>query len=355
LIASNSETPSVLLTGIRIQDKAWKEDTAYWDIDKIVLPHYNNTISFDMTAMGVRSPDQYNYQYHLINHDPAWVNAGNNPQARYVLQPGKYVFRYYAGNSFEQDPAGAREIIIVIKPPFWKTGWFITGIILLFLTSIVLLTRYASQVKLKKKIGELQRKRMVDEERLRISREMHDDIGAGLTQITLMSEAAKRETTNTRPLAEIANMSRKLVGSMSEIIWSLNPENNTAEQLLSYLREQLNKLLEYSGIRYTIDFPDNGQAILLNNAQRRNLLLVTKEIVHNAIKHSRAATISISCSITGNRLSFTVSDDGKGFDTAAKSSGNGLRNIRRRIEELGGSLDITSLSAGSSFHYSVLA
>jgi signal transduction histidine kinase/ligand-binding sensor domain-containing protein len=355
LIASNNETPAVLLTGIRVRDKAWKEDTAYWAIDRIELPHYDNTISFDMTAMGVRSPDQYNYQYHLVNHDPGWVNAGNNPHARYVLQPGRYVFRYYAGNSFEQDPANAREITIVIKPPFWRTGWFITGIILLFITVIVLLTRYASQVKLKKKIDELQRKRMMDEERLRISREMHDDIGAGLTQITLMSEAAKRETTNTGPLNEIANMSRQLVGSMSEIIWSLNPGNNTVEQLLSYLREQVNKLLEYSGIRYTIDFPDNGRAILLNNAQRRNLLLVTKEIVHNAIKHSKAANIAINCSIDGNRLSFTVSDDGKGFDTAAKSNGNGLRNIRRRIEELNGILEIKSSPLGTIFHYSTPA
>lgn len=354
LIAGNNETPSVLLTGIRIRDKSWKDDTAYWAVKKIVLPHYDNTIAFDMTAMGIRSPDQYNYQYHLVNHDPAWVNAGNNPQVRYVLQPGKYVFRYYAGNSFEQDPAAASEITIVIKPPFWKTGWFITGIIILILTIIVLLTRYASQVKLKKKIDELQRKRMVDEERLRISREMHDDIGAGLTQITLMSEAAKREAANTGSLNEIANMSRKLVGSMSEIIWSLNPEHNTADQLLSYLREQLNKLLEYSGIRYVIDFPDNGHGISLNNAQRRNLLLVTKEIVHNAIKHSRAANIAIRCTIDGNRLSFIVSDNGKGFDTEAKSSGNGLRNIKRRIEELGGSLAISSSASGTSFQYAIL-
>jgi ligand-binding sensor domain-containing protein/two-component sensor histidine kinase len=350
-ITSINETPSTLLTGMQVGGKSWKDDTAYWDIQKIVLPYSDNTISFNLTAIGVRSPDQYNYQYQLINHDPAWVNAGNNPQVRYVLQPGKYIFRYYAGNSFEKDPPVTKEITILIKPPFWRTGWFITATILLLVVCIIMLTRYVSQLKLKKKIGELQRKRMMDEERLRISREMHDDIGAGLTQITLISEAAKRNVTDTKPMNEIADVSRQLVGSMSEIIWSLNPENNTAEQLLSYLREQLNKLLEYSGIHYTIDFPENGDVILLNNAQRRNLLLVTKEIVHNAIKHSRAQNIFISCVATGRQLRFIIRDDGIGFDPVSKSNGYGLRNIRRRIKELQGDLQIESSPAGTVFSY----
>jgi signal transduction histidine kinase/ligand-binding sensor domain-containing protein len=352
-ITSINETPATLLTGVQVGGKSWKDDTAYWDIQKIVLPYYDNTISFNLTAIGTRSPDQYNYQYQLLNHDATWVNAGNNPQVRYVLQPGRYVFRYYAGNSFEKDPAAIKEITIMIKPPFWKTWWFMAAAIVLLVICIILLTRYVSQLKLKKKIDELERKRMMDEERLRISREMHDDIGAGLTQITLISEAAKRNVADIKPMNQIADVSRQLVGSMSEIIWSMNPENNTAEQLLSYLREQLNKLLEYSDIQYSIDFPESIDTIFLNNAQRRNLLLVTKEIVHNAIKHSRAKNIFISCIAVGRQLRFIIRDDGIGFDPSSKTNGNGLRNIRRRIKELDGELQVESSAAGTVFSYSL--
>lgn len=345
-ITGVKEEPVFVLTNIKIKDTDLAKDTACWSIKTITLPYYNNSLSFVLSAIGNRSPDQYNYQYQLTNQDPEWVNAGNNSEVRYVLQPGRYVFRYYAGNSFEKDPALVKEIAIVIKPPFWKTAWFLTIVLLLLAAATILITRYISRLALKRKIEELERKRMVDEERLRISREMHDDIGAGLTQITLISEASK--------IKEIADTSRKLIGSMNEIIWSLKPENNTLEQLLAYLREQLNKLLEYSNIQYEINFPENGKGIYLNNSQLRNLFLVTKEIVHNSIKHSKAKNIRIKCIQQENKLVFSIEDDGVGFDTTKQFTGNGLRNIHRRIEELGGSLSVSSSPGnGAHFYYTI--
>jgi signal transduction histidine kinase len=352
-VTAVKETPQVLITGIRIKDANWEGDTAYWRIQKIVLPYYSNDIAFDLAAIGNRMPDQYNYQYQVSGQDDEWINAGNNAQVRFALEPGKYIFRYYAGNSFEKDPVQAKQLLLIIRPPFWKTAWFIAAVIIVLTISVILITRYISQVKLKRKVGELEQKKALYEERIRISREMHDDIGAGLTQITLMSERAKTNIPNEEPLTEIADASRKLVGSMNEIIWSLNPENNTLEQLLAYLREQLNRLLEYSNISYEIKFPENGSDILLNNSQRRNLLLVTKEIVHNAIKHSNAKSILVECISTADQLHFRITDDGRGFDTTAKSTGHGLRNIRRRIEELNGTLEVNSSVRGTRFSYTI--
>ena len=290
-----SEKPEVLLPAITIKDQPLEEDTACWSIKKISIPYFNNIVSFTLTAIGNRSADQYNYQYQLSEQDRQWVNAGNNPQVRYVLQPGNYIFRYYAGNSFEKNPTDIKELYITITPPFWRTAWFRILAIAAIITLVVIITRRIARRKLEKQIIELKQSKVLNEERLRISREMHDDIGAGLTQITLMSEAAKLHQQNIQPLEEIAGTSRKLVGSINEIIWSLNPENQSLGQLLAYLREQLHQLLEYSGINYKIDFPENNEAVILTNAQRRNLLLVTKEIVHNAVKHSMASTITISC------------------------------------------------------------
>ncbi len=235
-------------------------------------------------------------------------------------------------------------------PPFTKTGWFYALIALAVLFVSIAITKYFAQLKLKNKLSELRKQAQLDKERLRISREMHDDIGAGLTQIILMSESAKNKSSGSgnKELEGIADASRKLVSNMSEIIWSLNPENKTLEQLFAYLREQLNKLLEYSGIEYSIHFPNHTDHILLNNEQRRNLLLVVKEIVHNAVKYSKAKQLYINSSIDEQVLHFEISDNGIGFDTQMKYSGNGLQNIQARISELHGIMNVESVKEGGT-------
>lgn len=237
--------------------------------------------------------------------------------------------------------------------PFNETVWYYV----LWVTAIVVLTAFTTKIflhrKLKEKLREAERKMELEKERQRISREMHDDIGAGLTQISLMSEAAKRNNTSTLELEDIANTSRQLVSNMSEIIWSLNTENKTLEQLSAYLREQLNKQLEYANIKYSINLPEATTFIVLGNQQKRNIILVTKEVVNNAIKYSHASHISVSMKICNNELFFEVVDDGIGFDTTKNFQGNGLRNIKHRIEELNGKLLVQSSSLGTNFAYSI--
>ena len=190
-----------------------------------------------------------------------------------------------------------------------------------------------------------------DRERKRISSEMHDDIGPGLTQITLMSESAKTQPSVSK-LDDIANTSRQLVNSIGEIIWSLNPEYKTMDLLCAYLHEQLSKQLEYSGMNYSIQLPDNGKEIILTTEQRRSIVLVTKEIVNNAIKYSNAKNILVKAELINGGITFTIRDDGTGFDTLKVYSGNGLKNTRKRVEELGGQLKIFSdAETGSSFNY----
>jgi len=190
-------------------------------------------------------------------------------------------------------------------------------------------------------------------ERKRIARELHDDIGAGLTRITLMSDAATHKNhVSAYEIEEIAATCRRLVGSMGEIVWSLNPENNSLENLVAYMREELHKLLEYSGIAYELYLPDHSGDTLLTNEQRRNLLLVTKELVHNAVKYSKAQNISVHGELEKDMLRFSVKDDGSGFDEKNARSGNGLRNIRQRMAELGGQISFESgLKKGTTAAY----
>jgi signal transduction histidine kinase len=196
-----------------------------------------------------------------------------------------------------------------------------------------------------------------EKERNRISQELHDDIGPKLTQITLLSEALKKEnygnTTVQNELGNIANTSRELVQNMGEIIWSLIPENKSLQNLLGYLREQLLQLLEYANIKYEINFNIKNIEHELEHALLRNILLVTKEIVNNAVRHSKAENINIQCSLSENTLHFEIADDGIGMDLNNSTYGNGLRNIKQRIEESGGVLKLsTAPNKGTVFSYS---
>jgi signal transduction histidine kinase len=246
-------------------------------------------------------------------------------------------------------------IDLPVIPKNYDWVYFLAAVLTVIILA-VLLTRYFVQRKLRKKIREFEEQERLNRERHRISREMHDDIGAGLTQIIMMSESAKHKKADAgnRELEDIADTSRRLVNSMSEIIWSLNPENKTLEQLFAYMREQLHKQLEYSGIPYNLDLPEGYGSMLLGNEQRRNILLVTKEIVNNAVKHSNASSLSVAASVDGQQVIFTISDNGRGFDSNRVSGGNGLRNIRHRVEELGGTLELeTSPGNGCRYTYSI--
>ena len=224
----------------------------------------------------------------------------------------------------------------------------------IFLLGIIVFLLYSRQQLKQKQQREKAILEAENKERRRISREMHDDIGAGLTQITLMSEHAQihQQPTYINDLAAIAVTSRKLISNMGEIVWSLNPENSTTGMLFAYLREQLNNLLEYAGINYSIDFPETGMDIKLGNEQKRNILLATKEIVHNAVKYSHAKNISIKAVFNNRVLTFIIEDDGCGFDTLTTHSGNGIKNIRQRVQEINGVLRIQSVAEkGSVFSY----
>lgn len=199
----------------------------------------------------------------------------------------------------------------------------------------------------------------IELERKRIGRELHDDIGSGLTQIALMSEAARQyssgEERKTKELNDISATTRRLVTSIGEIIWALNPGNRTLPQLLVYMRDQLHKLLEYSGIQYEIKFPENVEAVELDNTLLRNILLITKELVNNAIKYSQASYISVQGVYSDGIIHFEVSDNGMGMDIEKVKVKNGLKNIRLRAEEMNGTLNlISSPGAGTVCRFEVI-
>lgn len=198
------------------------------------------------------------------------------------------------------------------------------------------------------------------EQRMSISKDMHDEIGSGLTHISLLSEMITTQNrTDVEMRAEvqtISTISRKLVQGMSEIIWAINPQNETLENLTSYLREQTNRYFDPFNLHYSIFIPDQLPDIKLTNQQRRNLFLVTKETLNNALKYAEASVVSLTMEIKGNHLvCFQISDNGKGFEKdKIRRTANGLKNMQSRMAEIGGSFEINSTAQGTQVSYSVL-
>jgi len=205
---------------------------------------------------------------------------------------------------------------------------------------------------------------MREEERIRIARDMHDEIGSGLTRISLMGEQLKMlgSEKNKIDIGRITSQSRELSGNLKEIIWAIDPSNDKLDELLFYVRDYIYELFADSEIRTDLEFPEDIPDLIVGSEVRRNLFMALKEILNNIMKHADAGSVSVTFQLENNdlgrpgdrkagiRATFKVSDNGKGFDAATVKKGMGLDSIRSRTEMLGGKLVLeTNPGEGCTF------
>jgi signal transduction histidine kinase len=193
-------------------------------------------------------------------------------------------------------------------------------------------------------------------ERTRIAKDMHDELGASLTKILVVSEVAKTNTANPKTIEENINTINKTVKELSsdirDFVWTLNPENATLENLLVKLREFCADLLEEAGIEFELNFSDNVPELEITKKGQRNLYLAFKESINNVVRHSESKNVSISALVEGIKLNVVVNDHGKGFELKnIKTTGNGLKNINQRIEDIGGKANISSVPGEGTIIY----
>jgi signal transduction histidine kinase len=188
---------------------------------------------------------------------------------------------------------------------------------------------------------------------------MHDEIGSSLTQVAILSEIMKKQTGNPEEMMKlvdrISSISGNVVDDMGEIIWAMNPKNDDLNSFTSYLRQFASEYLAASEIKAEFSFPDEYPQVPMTSEQRRNVFLVVKEALHNIVKHSGASRISLALHWTNGKLEMIIEDNGKGFEPGDSISiGNGLTNMKKRVETLGGSFVLTSEPGkGTRVHFSV--
>jgi signal transduction histidine kinase len=194
---------------------------------------------------------------------------------------------------------------------------------------------------------DLDRQLMLERERIRISQDMHDDVGASLTRISILSELAKNrgeiDEETKQWLEQITSTSRGVIEEMSQIIWALNPKNDTLEGLIAYIRRFATEYLEPTNVHCSIELPDILPNLPLSVEVRRNIYLVVREALHNLVKHSGATQVNISLIMNKHGFNIIIKDDGKGFDPDnMKFPGNGLVNMKKRMNEIGGEFLVSS-------------
>lgn len=303
------------------------------------LPWNRNNLSFFISAPHLGERNVIKLYHRLLgsnNEDWQQASLSRGRINLNSLAPGDYVFEAYAVfNDFHKASTVIR-FNFSIQPPFWQRWWFLT---LIFLV-IAAILYFVYSFYLKK---QYQRKLVLEQERQRIASEIHDEIGAGLSGIKLLSElaASKAEIPDVKNyLLKINGSSRELAAKVKEVIWSLNNENDRLDNLVYYMVKQARSMFEYSPIELKTSIPSEIPPVNLDGNCRRNIFLAVKEALNNVLKHSDAGNCFLQIELIEKELHILVKDDGKGLKAYLADSGNGLRIMRNRVKELKGKMTV---------------
>jgi signal transduction histidine kinase len=318
------------------------------------------SVEFHYTSPTLQAPNRLQFRYRLAAWDPDWVHAGSRRVAYYTRLPvGRYEFDVMAGGPDGVWQEAPQKLRLDVVPRFWERRWVQALALAGLLTALVVAVWSASRTRMRRRLATLERQRALEQERSRIARDMHDEIGARLTQISLLSamtEGSASDETEVRTQSKkISGLARGLTQSLDEIVWAVRPQNDNLESLVDYLDESLRDLCEGSPMRYWFSGPPTVPAVEVPANVRHNILLACAEVVNNALKHSGSTEVRVSLRLDPGRLGIEIADNGRGFDVAeGEARRSGLVHIRQRLEEIGGTCEFRSAAGqGTRFAFAM--
>jgi signal transduction histidine kinase len=316
----------------------------------VEINYRQNIFSVDFVALDFSNSSRMNYAYKLEGLNNDWIYTGNRSDVHFTnLKGGNYILRIKAANYEGQWFESKDRLILSILPPFWKSQYFIVSIIGIFAAISILYLRM--------KILEARR---IQKLRLRIARDLHDEVGSSISGIQLTSKLMLQSNldnqTREKFLERIQHASKSAMEMMSEIIWSLQPLNDTMEKMTDRMRLYASQFLEAAHINFKFEVIGQAAGKALPLDVRKDFILVYKEILNNIAKHSKAEYCSIVFLNTPQNIVLEINDDGIGFDPDVSKSGNGLKNIKSRLDELGAAFQLnTSIGQGTKIKIILLA
>jgi signal transduction histidine kinase/ligand-binding sensor domain-containing protein len=334
LLQKNLTALPVIISRVRYGDK---EEYLVSAKKAVIQSSYKDALEIELSPVNFIGEKENKVLYQLSGWDGEWKVLSGVSMIRYEqLPPGDYTFEAKSVNA-EGIESKETKIAFTVIPPFYRAWWFICLVAIILAAAAFLFYRF----RLKKAL-ELERIRT------RIATDLHDDIGATLSSISLYSQAVKDHLKEKNPqlenvLDKMGENSREMVTSMSDIVWAINPENDDGEKLVTRMESYAVDMCAVKNIRLHYSADEKLNIVSLPLQHRKNIYLIFKEAINNAVKYSAAETIWVQIGLQNKKLTIMIKDDGKGFDEETVKKGNGLKNMHNRAMEIKGTITIDAI------------
>jgi signal transduction histidine kinase len=320
----------------------------------IDVPFFQNNFNITFSDLSGNAPHAITYFVKLEGFDHAWMATQPNKNINYeelrpyrnsYFFPGSYLLQLKSVTQTGKTSVMSL-LTISVGANFWRSYEFYSVIFILVLALFIYIIRYFAQLQLREKLRDQENLLAIERERNRISEDLHDDLGAGLSSIAMMTGVMRELITDDESKTtadEVSNEANELVARMREIIWSMNSKNDTLENLLTYVNDYCHRYLSKNKIGIQMQMMPNVPQIIIDSASRENIFLVVKETLHNIVKYAESQQVIIEVFLKQNILHICIEDNGKGFDMGqVKRFGNGLINMKQRIQKINGNFEIES-------------
>ncbi len=335
--------PPVIIEAISMDGRELMNRTS-----PITLSPGHRRLEFRYTAPSFVAPDNLQFRVKLVGWDEDWVHRGTERVASYSRLPaGDYEFQVVAEYTAGEQTDNVATVKFSVTPFLWQRWWFILAAVVAFTATVFSVARYVSVRRWRRKVKALEQENALQQERARIARDIHDDIGARMTQISLLAaltqQALARPKQVEENVSQMAMITRQGLKALDEIVWAVNPRNDTLQDLLDFGGQYAVDFLRAAGVTCRVDFPTTPQSESLPAGLRHALLMVLKEALNNVVKHARATEVWLHAEVTNGVIILQVADNGRGFATPPTDAfADGLRNMRQRLAEFGGNCVVES-------------
>jgi signal transduction histidine kinase/streptogramin lyase len=330
-------------------DEVWVNDRQLTVADPLRVPPLCNKIEFRFSALSYAAPEKVRLRYRLDGVDSDWVETANQRAAVYSgLAPGDYRLHLKACNNDGVWNETGAALALVVLPAWWQSWWFQGALAAVFMTVSALAIRYWSQRRLKLRLERLEHQQALARERSRIARDLHDDLGATVTQVGLMLEELRQGPLTAEEIKQhsgaISGRVLNLARDLDAVVWSVNPGNDSLGELFDYLGQTFLECFRRTATRPRLEVMESIPDSPLAPEVRHHLFLVVREAMNNVIKHAQAGEVTLSLKADERVLEIRLADNGRGFapETIAQSKRQGFPNMRARVEQVGGTFEVAS-------------
>jgi signal transduction histidine kinase/ligand-binding sensor domain-containing protein len=312
------------------------------------LPPGYQRLQFSFTAPTFDSPEAARFRYRLEGFDLDWNEVASPRTAVYPRLPaGNYRLKVIAANADGIWNNQGASVAITVTPFLWQRWWFISAAFALFVGVVFMLVRYVSLRRLNQQLQLARQRTALERERARIARDIHDDLGHGLTQIALLSDMTRQDPGASgnldQQLEQIACTARQGIKSLDETVWAINPRNDTLPDLINYITHFVVQSLQPARIQWEMDLPEQTPVLMIPSEVRHALFLVVKEAINNVLRHAQADKVCLRITNSWDGIAIEIRDNGNGFVVQpGDASQDGLRNMNQRMLDIGGTFAIES-------------